>query len=91
MRKSTDEVHVSALHVGTRAGVTLGEGTALALRRILFMYGALAAAAISHPRNLTLASVAATGVPHSVRRRAFLRACAQSVSKSRQATRIPVR
>jgi hypothetical protein len=73
MREAKGEVRV---RVGAGAVATLGEGSARVLRRILFLYAALASGAFSHQRNRTLASAAARGVPHSVLRRAFFHAWA---------------
>jgi hypothetical protein len=92
MANTSGDVHVLKVSEGEDASATLGEGSALTLRRILFMYAGLAAAVLSHPRNLTLASVAVGGVPHSVRRRAFLQACARKMKEPRrEAMRITIR
>jgi hypothetical protein len=91
MAKAKDKSHPWDVRVASRAIATLGEGSALALRRILFMYNALAAAAFSHPRNATLVEAVAGGVPHSMRLRAFLRACARDARRlTPRATRIAI-
>jgi len=91
MAETRGEIHVGNRDEASEESATLGEGSALALRRVLFMYATLAAGAFGHPRNLTLASVAAGAVPHSVRRMAFFHACARSAEEARgEAIRVPI-
>jgi hypothetical protein len=74
-----------------RPAIEVHAGSALALRRILFMYAGLRAAALLRLRDLTLVDVPLGGVPHSLRRRAFFHACARSVREPRrEPTRIRV-
>jgi hypothetical protein len=64
----------------------------LALRRMIFLYAGLRAAALFPLRDLTLVAVPPGGVPHSLRRRAFFHACARSLREPRrEPTRIRVR
>jgi hypothetical protein len=86
------EVHGGKLCAGSGLDGSVGDGSALALRRILFMYAGLRAAALLRLRDLTLVAVPLGGVPHSLRRRAFFHACARSVREPRrEPTRIRVR
>jgi hypothetical protein len=91
MATASSAIHVFPVRVESSNDGTLGAGTALALRRILFMYAGLTAAALAHPRNRSLASAARGSVPHSVRLRAFLKACVRNLARGSKAKRITIR